>query len=1029
MSDSLSLQEVRRRLQALRLQAGLRLDRVPRFGRNVDTSTANQLRRLAADSLDEAQSLLRVAARARRQPLGRLNLPANVVSRARSHLRRLRNLALTVSDERQQGDIADQLRETLRPHQRFLQRDRQRQMLDFESGNGVIVFQDNSIICRVRRSSFERHTRFNLSDLLFRVNMTSRRSGQEVHIVDVIEQLVTTLIYILETVREHHNGDMSLVFFHFSGGEGSDANSLQDIHFGGLSLDRPLHEIARTLLDQLGDTFRSNKNITLGKDFKVNVTCLSKGHVESLQNKQDRKVVSLLQGMNTAGAADQVETHERFLDANKNCKHIYSPRHFENTHSCVLIAAVAGYYWACSRLYMTGDWPQFLQQHQIHKQLTKLGQNQRKHAKVVALFKKLLSEVCNKVGLQFYGPHNLDEVLEKLSSYYKVQYSLYGQAGAVRDARYPPEYNEKLMQICLYKAISNNHRFCSDMGQNGCAHIVLVTSPKGAFRRLGGLPCPFKCRRRIYKNSNAPHACEERRRTCFTCRRPIRKKDTLVYSGDEKEYCDQRQVEETAPLEPNVEAMQCDDLICEKCHLPAPTSACLKFHQHHKQLCKYRGIFMKCCSSFIYNRYGQSQEQAEAEHDCSLYRCRLCYENFSEHTDHVCKLNIPGFQKQGYKTGFFDYESCTVSSSTSCEKCASKEMKYHRKNRVVETGDDGKTYDAVYTRSTFSRLLEENPQLAPQLRCDDHLDDVHGQRSSHEAICLVFFFELEKRGVFHRVTFTHPLLNHSHDCKIDFDFCEFDYIPEGVQNREEERDLGGDRENLRNLRLPNKKLSVTRKFLYFLLNNNMRRISILAHNLSSYDGILLADTLYELGHDPHVIMTGQKILSLTIKNKQISFSDSLRYIPYGLAKFPETFNLKEMCKGYFPYTFVTRETFGYNGVVPPTEFFVGFGDSEREKVKKEQVLGKMREEGYVWNLNKELLDYCTSDVYLLTMGFSKFTRQCLALQVRVIRQHALPAMQEQALDDENNVKLAMMLFPAFPPFITLSSWCFSVWRK
>ena len=68
-----------------------------------------------------------------------------------------------------------------------------------------------------------------------------------------------------------------------------------------------------------------------------------------------------------------------------------------------------------------------------------------------------------------------------------------------------------------------------------------------------------------------------------------------------------------------------------------------------------------------------------------------------------------------------------------------------------------------------------------------------------------------------------------------------------------------------------------------------------------------------------LIMDGCKINLIVINNLKII--DSLNFIPSSLSKFPKTFNLKELKKGYFPHKFNTPENQEYVGLLPDKEYY------------------------------------------------------------------------------------------------------------
>ena len=71
----------------------------------------------------------------------------------------------------------------------------------------------------------------------------------------------------------------------------------------------------------------------------------------------------------------------------------------------------------------------------------------------------------------------------------------------------------------------------------------------------------------------------------------------------------------------------------------------------------------------------------------------------------------------------------------------------------------------------------------------------------------------------------------------------------------------------------------------------------IAHNARGYDAVLIKEYLFEQGIAPTMIENGVKIIRLEYNN--VTLIDSLSFVSMPLAKFPKTFGLKEMQKGYF----------------------------------------------------------------------------------------------------------------------------------
>ena len=111
-------------------------------------------------------------------------------------------------------------------------------------------------------------------------------------------------------------------------------------------------------------------------------------------------------------------------------------------------------------------------------------------------------------------------------------------------------------------------------------------------------------------------------------------------------------------------------------------------------------------------------------------------------------------------------------------------------------------------------------------------------------------------------------------------------------------------------------------------------------------------------------MRGTKIVTITFRG--IKYIDSASFIPMPLDKFPKTFGLSELKKGFFPHKFNTPENKNYVGPYPVKEYYCSeyFSNSKKEEFDKwyEQQKDK------VFDFRKEFHGYCWSDVLLLSEG-------------------------------------------------------------
>ena len=147
---------------------------------------------------------------------------------------------------------------------------------------------------------------------------------------------------------------------------------------------------------------------------------------------------------------------------------------------------------------------------------------------------------------------------------------------------------------------------------------------------------------------------------------------------------------------------------------------------------------------------------------------------------------------------------------------------------------------------------------------------------------------------------------------------------------------------------------------------------VIAHNFQGYDSYFILKHLDQEAIPYEVIYNGAKCMTLTTKRKgkkqfavEIKFIDSLNFIPMALARFPKTFGLDELCKGYFPHYFNKDENQEYVGPIPCQE---DYGANTMKPEAREKFLTWHQEQvenNYVFDFQKEILAYCRSDVDIL----------------------------------------------------------------
>ena len=107
----------------------------------------------------------------------------------------------------------------------------------------------------------------------------------------------------------------------------------------------------------------------------------------------------------------------------------------------------------------------------------------------------------------------------------------------------------------------------------------------------------------------------------------------------------------------------------------------------------------------------------------------------------------------------------------------------------------------------------------------------------------------------------------------------------------------------------------------------------------------------------------------------ITFKDSLCFLPMPLVDLPETFNLVELQKGWFPHAFHTRENLTYKGCIPAKQYFQpnAMKPPKRKAFDTWYMTELARNDEYVlWD---ELNKYYHSDVMVLKAACLKFIQE------------------------------------------------------
>ena len=168
-------------------------------------------------------------------------------------------------------------------------------------------------------------------------------------------------------------------------------------------------------------------------------------------------------------------------------------------------------------------------------------------------------------------------------------------------------------------------------------------------------------------------------------------------------------------------------------------------------------------------------------------------------------------------------------------------------------------------------------------------------------------------------------------------------------------------------------------FCEWLISDEHRGYTAIAHYARGYDAHFIMQYCVANTIMPKTIYNGTKLMKLEIGHMNIKIIDSHNFVPAPLSTFPKTFGLTELKKGYFPHLFNTPENENYVGPIPDKKYYCYDTMREDERKKFIEWHHKKVEEGYIFDMNKELVEYCDSDVDILRRGCLELRKQFLEI--------------------------------------------------
>lgn len=210
------------------------------------------------------------------------------------------------------------------------------------------------------------------------------------------------------------------------------------------------------------------------------------------------------------------------------------------------------------------------------------------------------------------------------------------------------------------------------------------------------------------------------------------------------------------------------------------------------------------------------------------------------------------------------------------------------------------------------------------------------------------------------------------------------------------------------------------QFCAYVTSKHCRDSILIAHHAKSFDLYPVLEVLIDRHsiRPSKIIYNGSKIMYMHIAQKlNLTFVDSLNFLPMKLAKIPEAFGLQELCKGYFPHFFNTKANQNYVGPYPELKYYGCDFMSSGERRKLAEWHASKRNETF--NFREEMLQYCRSDVDILRRG-------CLEFRNLMIK---VTSIEETIAQADGTVKKSTAF--GIDPFdyITIASVCMGIFKS
>lgn len=177
----------------------------------------------------------------------------------------------------------------------------------------------------------------------------------------------------------------------------------------------------------------------------------------------------------------------------------------------------------------------------------------------------------------------------------------------------------------------------------------------------------------------------------------------------------------------------------------------------------------------------------------------------------------------------------------------------------------------------------------------------------------------------------------------------------------------------------------TEQFWEFLSDPILKGTIFFAHNARAYDSILIKSYMWTrkrwVSED---ICRGRKFLQVSYPKFELTFRDSLCFIPTALRNMSTDFGITEYKKGHFPHKWMTVERIESLLEIglsdrPDRSFFETDFKSTKDRIEAEEWINQFVNQQSLWNFKQDAIDYCISDTILLSETLKRFREHTMQM--------------------------------------------------